>query len=177
MQSREKEILKVAEKMVRKGGYNAFSFREIADKVGIKSSSVHYHFPTKADLGAAVAFYYTENFLDRLGNLDELIKARKDPIKTYIKVFRDALTKDKHMCLCGLLGAEVNGLPPEVAGQVKIFFERNIEWLTQAYLLKNGTTAAKKAAMHTLALLEGSMILSNVLGDIKVFDKSIDSLA
>jgi TetR/AcrR family transcriptional regulator, transcriptional repressor for nem operon len=47
-------IMDAAELRMRGGGFNGFSFREIADDVGIKSSSVHYHFPTKEKLAAAV---------------------------------------------------------------------------------------------------------------------------
>jgi len=36
---------------------------------------VHYHFPTKADLGAELAHQYTDAFLGALGDFDE-IKAR-----------------------------------------------------------------------------------------------------
>ena len=169
----EQEILEAAEKMVREGGYNAFSFRDIAKEVGIKSSSVHYHFPTKADLGAAVAKYYTDKFLNHLGTPEELIKNKKDPIKIYIQAFKNALIKDKRMCLCGMLGAEVDGLPPEVAVETKAFFERNIEWLTTAYTLKDGKKDARAKAIQTLALLQGTIIMSNVLSDIKVFDEAV----
>ena len=67
MENREQNILAAAEALVRERGYNGFSFREVAREVGIKSSSVHYHFPTKEDLGAAIAENYTENFLSKLG--------------------------------------------------------------------------------------------------------------
>ena len=42
-------IMDAAERRMRIGGFNGFSFREIAADVGVKSSSVHYHFPTKGD--------------------------------------------------------------------------------------------------------------------------------
>ena len=47
-------IMDAAERRMQRGGFGGFSFREIAADVGIKSSSVHYHFPTKEDLSAAV---------------------------------------------------------------------------------------------------------------------------
>lgn len=175
MENKEKEILEATEKMVREGGYNAFSFREIAKAVGIKSSSVHYHFPTKADLGAAVAKYYTDKFLDHLGNPDDLIANNKDPITIYIAAFKSALTKDKRMCLCGLLGAEINGLPTEVVTETKTFFNRNLEWLEHAYTLKK-TKDAKAKAAQTLALLEGAMIMSNVLKNPKTFDQAVSDI-
>ncbi|MEM7678447.1 MAG: TetR/AcrR family transcriptional regulator, partial [Myxococcota bacterium] len=73
MEGNQDAILKAAEEMVRQGGYNAFSFRAIADVVGIKSSSVHYYFPTKEDLGVAVAKYYTHRFIESLGEPHALI--------------------------------------------------------------------------------------------------------
>ncbi len=60
--SKAEQILDAAERMARTGGYNAFSFREIAKEVGIKAASVHYHFPGKQDLGAAIAKRYTDRF-------------------------------------------------------------------------------------------------------------------
>lgn len=172
MENKETEILEAAEKMVREGGYNAFSFREIATAVGIKSSSVHYHFPTKADLGAAVAAYYTDKFIDYLGTPESIIQENKDPIDIYIKAFRDGLNEDKCMCLFGMLGAEAKGLPAEVSAQTKIFFERNIEWLTAAYILKSSKKDARAKAIQTIALLEGAMIISNVMNDIEAFDQA-----
>lgn len=171
MDNKEQKILETAERMVREGGYNGFSFREIAKEVGIKSSSVHYHFPTKEDLGAAVAAYYTDKFLNALGHPKELISAGKNPINLYIQSFKHALTQDKRMCLCGLLGAEINGLPAQVAKQTKVFFERNIDWLTEAYILQNGSKNAKEKATRTFALLEGGMIVANVLNDVDVFSE------
>ena len=54
-------ILDAAKAMIRTQGFNGFSFREV-----VKSSSVHYHFPTKAELGSAATRRYTERFLAAL---------------------------------------------------------------------------------------------------------------
>lgn len=167
---RELAILQVAEDMVRQGGYNSFSFRNIAKKVGIKSSSVHYHFSTKEDLGVALAKYYTDNFLKALGSPTELVEAGKDPIKFYIKTFRQELRDDNGMCLCGMLGAETDILPKSVMAETRQFFTRNIEWLEDAYRAKGDKTNSKNKAIQTISLLEGAMVTSNALGDIKAFD-------
>lgn len=177
MGNKEQDILQAAERMARDSGYNAFSFRDIANEVGIKSASVHYRFLTKEDLGAAVAAYYTDKFLSALGEPEELVMAGKDPIKAYVKAFRDALVKDKRMCLCGLLGAEVNGLPPKVVAETRVFFERNLDWLTRAYTLHKGEKGAKDKAIQTLALLEGAMIVSNALGNTASFDAAVQIIA
>lgn len=173
MENKEIKILEVAEQMVQEGGYNAFSFREIAKAVGIKSSSVHYHFPTKADLGAAVASYYTDKFIAHLGDPAHLVDGGKDPVGHFVTTFKEAFTKDRRMCLCGLLGAEVKGLPDAVAAQTKLFFVRNIEWLTQAYALIGQSADARRKALFTLSMLEGAMIVSNALDDIDAFHDTL----
>ena len=61
-------IMDAAERRIQQGGFGGFSFREIAADVGIKSSSVHYHFPTKEDLAAAVIrrwAEYTSELIDK----------------------------------------------------------------------------------------------------------------
>ncbi len=167
---REAAILQVAEDMVRQGGYNSFSFRNIAAAIGIKSSSVHYHFSTKEDLGAAVAKHYTDKFIDSLGNSDELIAAGKDPINVYVKGFRKALSEDKGMCLCGMLGAEVEVLPERVVAETRQFFTRNIAWLEKAYRGLGHTKGAKEKAVQAVSLLEGAMLTSNVMDEMRFFD-------
>jgi len=47
-------ILDIAERQMRQHGYNAVSYRDIAAEMGIKSASLHYHFPKKADLGISL---------------------------------------------------------------------------------------------------------------------------
>lgn len=42
----------IAEAHIREVGYWGFSFRDLAANIGIKSASVHHHFPTKAGMTA-----------------------------------------------------------------------------------------------------------------------------
>jgi TetR/AcrR family transcriptional repressor of nem operon len=41
-------LMDLAEAHIRCTGYGGFSFRDPAGEIGIKSASVHHHFPTKA---------------------------------------------------------------------------------------------------------------------------------
>src|SRR5215813_13605173 len=63
-------ILKRAERYLQSSGYASFSFRRIAEDLGIKSASVHYHFASKEDLGVELLQSYRQRF-------DEWQKARK----------------------------------------------------------------------------------------------------
>lgn len=51
MNNTRERILKVAENLLQNNGYNGFSYKDIANHLGIKTSSIHYYFPTKETLG------------------------------------------------------------------------------------------------------------------------------
>lgn len=174
--TKKQALLKAAEHKVRSGGYSNFSFRELGKEVGIKSASVHYHFPTKADLGAELARQYTDNFISLLGDPTQIKETGKNPISVYAIQFRRALLEDKKMCLCGLLGAETDCLPDKVKDETKRFFRLNLEWLQVAHKLNNTIDIEQKAA-NTLSLLEGAMMVSKALDDNQFFDQAIDGLA
>lgn len=166
------EILDVAESMIRTRGFNAFSTRDVAASVGIRAASVHYHFSTKADMGAAVAERYTRRFLDELGDPATFDGDAKKAISHYVTGFRRALIRDGKLCLCAVLGAEIGSLPTEVGGHTRIFFEKNIEWLTSALMASSRMSGvkAKAHAVLVLAALEGAMIVSKSLDDEATFE-------
>lgn len=180
--TKAQEILDSAERLTRRRGYNGFSFRDLATEVDIKSASVHYHFPTKADLGAAVAHRYTGRFIDALGDPNDPLAAPHALLERYVDAFRRALVMDRQMCLCGMLGAEVESLPAEVAAEVRAFFERNIQWLAAVLTRRAGDAAGDRAtpekqALTILALLEGAMVVARTLGRDEVFDRIVDNVA
>jgi TetR/AcrR family transcriptional repressor of nem operon len=169
------EILDSAERQARRRGYNGFSFRDLAADVGIKSASVHYHFPTKAELGAAVAQRYSERFMAHLGDPADPEVAPDALLERYVAAFRRALVRDRQMCLCGLLGAEVESLPPKVAAEVRRFFEQNVAWLAAVLSRPNrgapGNEPAEARALAILALLEGALVVARTLKRDAVFDQ------
>ncbi|WP_438876632.1 TetR/AcrR family transcriptional regulator, partial [Bacillus cereus group sp. BC7] len=44
------QILDHAITLMMLRGYNGFSYRDLSDLVGVKTSSIHYYFPSKDDL-------------------------------------------------------------------------------------------------------------------------------
>ena len=175
MSDTEKFILNTTEDMIRQGGYNGFSFRNIADAIGIKSSSVHYHFETKEKLGAATTKRYTENFLIFLGEPEQLKDQGINPVVHYVAAFRGAITSDNGMCLCGILGTEANMLPESIVAELNNFFDKNVQWLERAYeqIGVSGAEERHKKALQTLSLLEGAMMISISKKDIDFFDTAI----
>jgi TetR/AcrR family transcriptional regulator, transcriptional repressor for nem operon len=170
--SKREEILDAAEAMIRDAGFNAFSTRDVASAVGIKSASVHYYFPTKADMGVAVTERYTTRFLEQLGDPGRFKSGAREVVALYVNSFRETLARDGKLCLCAVLGAEIGGLPLELGSHTRIFFDRNLAWLRKALVGSSNMSAAEAGAfaVHILAALEGGMILSKSLGKEKLFE-------
>ena len=164
MTDRRDAILAVAERRIRANGYSGFSFREIANDVGIKSASVHYHFPTKPDLAAAVAKRYRERFKTALQAAERQGIPR---VKAWRSLFQDALKKDGLMCLCGILAVEGASLPAQVALEARTFLEFGIASLNE---VRPGE------GVRILSQLEGAMLIARSAGDPSVFDLATDDL-
>ncbi len=169
-----KQLMDLAEDRMRLRGFHAVSFRDLADELGIKSSSVHYYFPQKQNLGVALVERYAEEFFNRLDTASKDASNAEDHIKAIASVYREALFGSDRMCLCGMLGAESAGLPEEVARAVSKFLQANIEWLADK--LADCDAPAKSEATRIIATLQGAMLLSNSLGDKAVFDDAVAGL-
>lgn len=159
-------IMDAAEKRIRTAGYNGFSFRELADDLGIKSASIHYHYPTKADLGSAVAQRYSVRFGEAVREHEASGMACRD---AWITAFRNSLIHDGQMCLCGILAAEIAGLPESVAHETRAFFLDGMKHLTTN--CDDRDTVDEAEALKLLASLEGAMLLARSMNDPSIFDQ------
>lgn len=170
------KLLDAAEYRMRRGGYNSVSFRDLASDTDIKSSSVHYHYPKKEDLGLALVERYSKQFYDALAEQTKNAETTEQHLKAYQAIIRSALVDDDAICLCGLLGAEGAGIPEIISERVQKFFKENIDWLV-AILPEEMPKAQKLTAANTLlAGHQGAMMVAKSMQDPKVFDSITDQL-
>ena len=166
-------IMDAAQRLVQAVGYNGLSFRDLATAVGVRSASVHYHFPTKGHLGAAIARRYTDRLVERLGEFDAAGANPKSSLAAYVSVIGDTLDQDGRMCLCGMLAAETDAIPPEVRAEVRRFIDLNVSWLASVLQRINGATTitapVREHATAIFAALEGAMLIARGAGDPALF--------
>jgi TetR/AcrR family transcriptional repressor of nem operon len=163
-------LMDLAESHMRNAGYGGFSFRDLAAEIGIKSASVHHHFPTKATMAAAVARRYADRFFAKVPRSPD--ERADEAIAAYRSAFKAALDRDGAMCLFGVLGAEAGGLSPEVTKEILSFFRRCIEDLSQ----RIGGPDAEARAFQVIAALEGGMMLARAYQDTTAFDHAAAGL-
>ena len=159
-------IMDAAERRMQLGGFGGFSFREIAADVGIKSSSVHYHFPTKEDLAAAVIRRWAE---ETSKFIDEELEKDPDPVRVWTNAFRGTALSEGRMCPCTVLGAASQDLPPEVAREVKGFFKMCLD-----KLVAEGLSASNAA--EVLSTITGALVVANALRDTAEYDRATRDL-
>lgn len=171
------KVLDIAQRLIQTRGYNGFSFRDIAAEIGIKSASIHYHYPSKADLGVALVKRYHENFAGELEKISARGQEAPKRLKGFVGLFRNTL-EDQRLCLCGMLGAEKDSLPEPVNSEVMAFFGLCEDWLVD--VLKQGRKGGEidfrgnpqAVADQFLSLLEGAMVVARSLNDPDRFDKA-----
>ncbi|MFC4638370.1 TetR/AcrR family transcriptional regulator [Deinococcus hohokamensis] len=167
------QILDVAQHLVQVRGYNAVSYSDIGTRLGLRNASLHYHFPTKTDLGVALVRRYRERLEQTLGTLGAGTSVQR--LEHYVDAYRTVVHEDGRICLCTVLAAEDSTLPEPMRAEVRAFLDLNEHWLTgvldqgqhQGELRFPGAPAEAAAAF--LATLEGAMILARTACDVERF--------
>lgn len=174
--STRERILAAARAVAQAHGYGGLSYRDLAQDVEIKAASVYHYFPSKAELGVAVARRYWE---DTAVALDALSTEVADPVRMlgeYPRLFRAALENHNRMCLCSFMSAEFDGLPEPVRAEVQRFAEVNVAWLAAALTRANLVEAAEsEGRAHAIfAAVAGAQLLARSRSDISLYDAVID---
>lgn len=162
-------LLDAAQRLIQTRGFHGFSYRDLASGVGITTASIHYHFPTKADLGVALVRRYRET-IERMtteagagapdlpGQLEWLTA----------RLYADALADgdSARICLCAALAGEHGGLPVAMQAELRELIERSEAGI--AALLRAGQArgelppSADPVALGRLwySTLQGALIIA-----------------
>src|SRR5262249_35237274 len=151
-------------------GFNGFSYADVAEALKVTKASLHYHYPSKADLGAKLIERYTRNFLAALERIDAEAKDARDKLRRYSAIYEDVV-RDNRMCLCGMLAAEFGTLPKAMRDDMRNFFDENERWLVR--VLQEGkrekslkfSGSVTDAAQSLVGALEGAMMIARTYAD------------
>jgi TetR/AcrR family transcriptional repressor of nem operon len=169
------QILDIAQQLVQTRGFNAFSYADIAAELHISKASLHYHFASKAELGAKLIERYDAAMARALGEIDVMEGGAATKLRRYVGIYAKVL-EDERMCLCGMLAAEFVTLPKAMQTALDSFFTLNERWLVivleegrvDGTLQFKGTTS--EAAQYIIGSLEGSMMMARSRGGMLRFD-------
>ncbi len=125
------KILDAAQSLVQQRGFNAFSYRDLSGIVGIKTSSIHYYFPTKDDLAEKLIERYRTLTKAGLAEIEREASDARGCLEEYLKFFEATGAEQNAICLCGMLSSDYLTLTHETQQQVRLFYAENEEWIAK----------------------------------------------
>lgn len=169
------QILDVTQELLMVQGYNAISYADISERIGITKASIHYYFPGKSDLAKEIMARYRTNLNGFLAQIDAQETKAYPKLARYIDLYLGLLPNADTLCLCAILAADFPTLPAPVQVEVKQFYTENEAWL--AKVLQAGLTeevfqlnqSVQIEAQLLLAGLQGAMLNARAFGDIERF--------
>ncbi|HUP92094.1 MAG TPA: TetR/AcrR family transcriptional regulator [Solimonas sp.] len=164
------EILNAAEELLQRRGYNAFSYQHIAVQLGIRNAAIHYHFPSKEDLGVALVKRYRQRFRDWSEDAGKTLPDAWDRMQAYFQTYIDYLEAQCRICPGGVLGTEFEAIPVEMQHEARLLMREIFEWLIQT--LESGSEQgtlffhgqARDKAVEIGAALQGGLQIARMAG-------------
>jgi AcrR family transcriptional regulator len=127
MSTRE-AIIALADELIRERGYNAFSYHDLSRALGIKTASIHYHFPKKSDLGIAVV----QDQLTKIQALKQQLadKSPLEKLEGFLSIY-SKIRKENKVCLVGSLATDLHSVDEAVGEELKKLGKMILEWVTE----------------------------------------------
>ena len=176
------QIIDTATVLLQQHGFNAFSYHKISEIIGIKTASIHYHFPTKHALGESVMKKYRRLHIEAMHNISSKHKSPLKKLLAFTDLFTCTLGNDYKMCPCAMLTTDISTLPESIKIEVQGFFIDSENWLTT--ILKEGIKkgelkfdgSAADCAKTLFASFEGAMLSARAFEDKNRLNKSLKQL-
>lgn len=178
------QILNAAQDLIQRVGVNAMSYQDISEAVGIRKASIHYYFPTKDDLVAALLDRYNDYFLRLVDGIIAQPGSAEVKLRRYCSLFEATLCSgdgDK-ACLYGMVGAELATLKHPLVERVTMFYRNNETRLVQ--ILQQGKEAGEFSfigeiqamAVLIFSLLEGGFLVARAHGGAAQYRAIVEQL-
>ncbi|WP_442581021.1 TetR/AcrR family transcriptional regulator [Mesorhizobium sp. ASY16-5R] len=172
-----------AAQLIMRVGYNGFSYADLSERFGIRKASIHYHFPSKADLVVAVVEQARAGIQAQVAALDEGSPVALDQLRFYTGYWERCI-KDQSapFCLAAVLAAELPSLPETVAASVQGHFADLGKWLERLLELgvEQGSVHLDASpdieAQAFMASVYGAMLAARAFNDPQRFHVIVETL-
>jgi len=154
MLNRKEQILDIAGELLQTRSFSSFSYQDLSDRIGISKASIHHHFPSKEDLGKALAARYRTFFASKLEDLSRKYKNPWDQLEAYFAMVGEVLQSGLKICPVGSLQAEHNVITSEMQEEV-----HGVCRFIQSWLAGVLTEGRKKGVMVFSGMPEDQAVL------------------
>lgn len=172
MSSKKEQILDLAERMTQTRGFNGFSYIDLSKQIGIKTSSIHYYFKSKDDLGIALINRAEEVIENAMNDFDRNIEEPKERLLAFAAIFKGLAMDDERFCLCGMMSAELSGLGPEARTYLNRYFQKVRAWLSKQFSYLDPENAHEKSIAF-ISMLEGGLLIARTEKNPEIIDQGV----
>ncbi len=163
-------ILDLAESFLQDVGYNGFSYAHIAAELEVKNAAIHYHFPSKEELGCAVIKRYRDRFQLWVNNARVKDLPPEKKLDWFFSIYTNLRADHGKICLVGSLEAEFNSIPASLQEETKAMNRELLVWLEAT--LQEGKDAGvfhfkgdpSGKAVVVLSSVQGALQMARALG-------------
>ena len=164
------QIIDQAFQLMLQRGLNGFSYRDISEPLGVKNAAIHYHFPNKMDLIAALI---DENHQVLKKSTSEFM-AYGGPARPQLEgLFAFTLNQcqcGRPICMVGALAIDYEDLSDDIKDANDRFLQDSLKWLSK--VLETGREReeftfegdAERKSMSILAMIQGARQMARVHG-------------
>jgi AcrR family transcriptional regulator len=171
------QIVRAADELFYKQGFQRTSFADIADAVGISRGNFYYHFKTKDDMLGAVIDARAAERRDMLARWEAEQASPAGRIRSFINiVITNRADIENYGCPVGTLTAELSKLGHSSLGSAAGIFTLFRSWLARQFAALGRPDDADELAMHVLAVSQGIATLSNAYRDQEFVRREVDRL-
>jgi len=180
------QILDAAARLIHLQGYHSTSLDDVLRESGVGKGNFYYHFKSKEDLGYAIIDRLVRGFLERTLE-PAFVDQNRDTVEQ-IHGFLDRVLDNLRQRDC-VGGCPIGNLASELSDVHEGFrlrlAEIFVQWrATLARSLRQGQASGRlnagcnpdAAAYFFVASLEGAILMSKVMKDIKVMEQCVEEL-
>lgn len=136
MANRKDQILQTAAELMQTRAFSAFSYQDIADRLGITKAAIHSHYRTKELLGNALLEKNVEDLKEFQHTVDSSCDDVWDKFDLFISAAKSMVVDENKVCPVSVLQVEHNVIQESMQKAVGRFYMQNKDWWVE--LLKQG---------------------------------------
>lgn len=171
------EIVKAADELFYRCGYEHTSFADIADVVKISRGNFYYHFKTKDQILDAVIGARLAERQAMLERWETKGKTPEERIRCFIDILIVNGDKIKQFgCPVGTLASELAKLDHPARGDANRLFSLFRIWLRRQFVALGRKEDADALALHLLARSQGVAALANAFHDDRFIRREVQHM-
>lgn len=169
-------IVKTAEELILSYGYQGFSYNDIASAINIRKASIHYHYPSKEDLGIAFIRKYSRMFSlwgKRLGKI-----SCRDKLEAFCLMYGELSNNCTRICPIGMVAADYHRMPEQIRIHAQALITQVEDWLED--LIDTGIKSGEfkedldrtETARQLIYAMSGSLKMARIYKDLSRIEKT-----